>query len=211
MSILSGLDAALHELGMLSAVTESRHDYLREQKQRHCIPNRSALNVLHINTRYVTSVAVGQRKSTTVRPKPYPGPCLAREERTRTKSENSDVDLGNHFGIALSSVPSQLLEVNSLHKSRSMESVTMNVSDDESASQPTQEVESVSSKIQHLQVNEWVGSNTLAQCDITHCKPFCEGGVILDGPFLFLYVYFKQTEKLLWNLRFLKYLLYQFI
>lgn len=154
MSVLSGLDAALHELGMLSAVTESRHDYLREQKQRHCIPNRSALNVLHINTRYVTSVAVGQRKSTTVRPKPYPGPCLAREERTRTKSENSDVDLGNHFGIALSSVPSQLLEVNSLHKSRSMESVTVNVSDDESASQPAQEVESVSSKIQHLQVNE---------------------------------------------------------
>jgi hypothetical protein len=35
-----------------------------------------------------------------------------------------------------------------------MESVTVNVSDDESASQPTQEVESVSSKIQHLQVNE---------------------------------------------------------
>jgi hypothetical protein len=92
-----------------------------------------------------------------------------------------------------------------------MESVTVNVSDDESASQPTQEVESVSSKIQHLQVNEWVGSSTLAQCDVTHCEPFSERGVILDGPFLFLYVYFKQTEKLLWNLRFLKYLLYQFI
>jgi hypothetical protein len=33
------------------------------------------------------------------------------------------------------------------------------VSDDESASPPTQEVESVSSKIQHLQVNEWAGSS----------------------------------------------------
>jgi hypothetical protein len=33
------------------------------------------------------------------------------------------------------------------------------VSDNESASPPTQEVESVSSKIQHLQVNEWAGSN----------------------------------------------------
>jgi len=154
MSVLSGLDAALHELGMLSAVTESRQDYLREQKQRHCIPNRPALNVLHINTRYVTSVAVGQRKGPTVRHRPYPGPCWSREERTRTKSENSDVDLDCHYGIALSSVPSQLLEVSSLHKSRSMESVTVNVSDEESACPPMQEVESVSSKIQQLQVNE---------------------------------------------------------
>jgi hypothetical protein len=154
MSVLSGLDAALRELGMLSTVTESRQDYLREQKQRHCIPNRPALNVLHINTRYVTSVAVTRRKNLTVRHKPYPGPCLAREERTRTRSENSDVDLDCHHGIALSSFPSQQLEVNSLHKSRSMESVTVNLSDDECASPPTQEVESVSSKIQQLQVNE---------------------------------------------------------
>jgi hypothetical protein len=154
MSILSGLDAALHELGMLSAVTESRQDYLREQKQRYCIPSRPALNVLHMNTRYVTSVAVGRRNGPTVRHKPYPVPCWGREERTRTKSENYDVDLDSHYGITLSSVPTQLLEINSLHKSRSMESVTINVSDDESASPPMQEVESVSSKIQQLQVKE---------------------------------------------------------
>ncbi|PSN46824.1 hypothetical protein C0J52_09568 [Blattella germanica] len=156
MSVLSGLDAALHELGMLSSVTESRQDYLREQKQRqHCIPNRPALNVLQINTRYVTSVAVGRRKGPSLRHKPYPGPCWGREERTRTKSENSDVDLECHYGLTVpSSLPSQLFEVNSLHKSRSMESVIINVSDDESASPPMQEVESVSSKIQQLQVNE---------------------------------------------------------
>lgn len=146
MSVLSELDAALHELDMLSVITESRQDYLREQKQGH----RPALNVLHINTRYVTSVAVGRRKAQSVRHKPYPGPCWGREERTRTKSENSDVDLD----VMVHSVPSQLLEVNNLHKSRSMESVTLNVSDDESACPPTQEVESVSSKIQQLQVNE---------------------------------------------------------
>lgn len=153
-TILSGLDAALLELGMLSTVTESRQDYLREQRQHHCVPNRPALNVLHINTRYVTNVVVGRHKNSTVRHKPYPGPCLAREERTRTKSENSDVDLDCHHGIALSSFPSQQFEVNSLHKSRSMESVTINLSDDECTSPPTQEVESVSNKIQQLQVNE---------------------------------------------------------
>jgi hypothetical protein len=154
MSVLSGLDAALHELGMLSAVTESRQDYLREQKQRYCIPNRPALNVLHMNTRYVTSVAVGRRNSSTVRHKPYPMPCWGREERTRTKSENYDVDLESYCGVAFSTVPTQLLEVNSLHKSRSMESVKINVSDDERASPPMQEVESVSSKIEQLQVKE---------------------------------------------------------
>ena len=150
MSVLSGLDAALHELGMLSAVTESRQEYLREQKQHHLIPNRPALNVLQINTRYVTSVAVGRRKGPSMRHKPYPYP----EERTRTKSENSDVDLECQYGLTVPSLPSQLFQVNNLHKSKSMESVTINVSDDESASPPQQEVESVSSKIEQLQVNE---------------------------------------------------------
>jgi hypothetical protein len=164
MSVLSGLDAALHELGMLSTVTDSRQDYLREQKQHHCIPNRPAVNVLHVNTRFVTSdiverrrsraVVVQRHKNCMVRHKPYPVPCLAQEERTRTKSENSDVDLDCYHGIALSSTPPQQLEVNSLHKSRSMESVTFNLSDDECASPPTQEVESVSSKMEQLQVNE---------------------------------------------------------
>lgn len=153
MSILSGLDAALHELGMLSAVTESRQDYLREQKQCYHIPNQPAPNEFYMNTRCGTSGAI-HHKYTIVRHKPYTVPCWGREERTRTKSENSDVDLDSHYGIALSSVPAQLLEVNNLHKSRSMESVTINVSDDESASPPLHEVESVSSKIQQLQVKE---------------------------------------------------------
>ncbi|KAJ9593748.1 hypothetical protein L9F63_014721 [Diploptera punctata] len=140
MSVLSGLDAALHELGMLSAVTESRQEYLREQKHQ-LIPNRRALNVLEINTRYVTSVAVGRRKSAAVRHKPYPHP----EERTRTKSENSDADPECHYDFTIPSLP-----VTNLHKSKSMESVSINVSDDP----PHQEVESVSTKIQQLHVNE---------------------------------------------------------
>jgi hypothetical protein len=147
MSVFTGLDAALHELGMLSAVTESRQEYLREQKQHNLIPNRLSLNVLQINTRYVTSVAVGRRKGPSMRHKPYPYP----EERTRTKSENSEVDL--EF-LSVPTLPSHLFQVNNLHKSRSMESVTINVSDDESASSPQQEVESVSSKIEQLQVKE---------------------------------------------------------
>ncbi|XP_022083301.1 uncharacterized protein LOC110975270 [Acanthaster planci] len=46
------LDVALHELGMLSAVTDSRRDYLNEQAQRR--RTSSCYSVLQMNPTYVT-------------------------------------------------------------------------------------------------------------------------------------------------------------
>ncbi|XP_067011387.1 uncharacterized protein [Anabrus simplex] len=152
--LLSGLDAALHELGMLSSVTDSRRDYLKEQMKRKCCINRQALNVLQMNTRFVTGVVIGHRKCPSYRYKPYNSP-YAREERARTKSENSsDVEVDWFCG---SSVPQSVIASNtentSLYKSRSLEDVKVNAGD-ETDDRPTREVESVSDKIQHLQVSE---------------------------------------------------------
>ncbi|XP_049876209.1 uncharacterized protein LOC126373895 [Pectinophora gossypiella] len=77
---LDNLDKALHDLGMLSAITEARREYLRESK--------SNLNVMRLNTRYVSNVTVGycmKRTTTKNRLCPYVLPM-----RHRTKSENSE-------------------------------------------------------------------------------------------------------------------------
>ncbi|XP_045774323.1 uncharacterized protein LOC123873511 [Maniola jurtina] len=77
---LDNLDKALHDLGMLSALTEARREYLRE--------SRSNLGVMRLNTRYVSNVTVGycmKRSTNKNRLCPYVLPV-----RHRTKSENSD-------------------------------------------------------------------------------------------------------------------------
>lgn len=77
---LDNLDKALHDLGMLSAITEARREFLRESK--------SNLGVMRLNTRYVSNVTVGycmKRSTNKNRLCPYVLPV-----RHRTKSENSD-------------------------------------------------------------------------------------------------------------------------
>ncbi|GLG94545.1 hypothetical protein R5R35_001112 [Gryllus longicercus] len=153
--IVSGLDAALHELGMLSSVTQSRREYLKEQQIRQCNVNRQALNVLHMNTSFVTVVDIGRRKTPSRRFKPYTL-CSMREERMRTKSENSDVDADwfPKTSPTLTPVVSNTPDSSGLYKSRSLEDVKVTVSNETDYDNPTPEVESVSDQIQQLQVCE---------------------------------------------------------
>ncbi|CAH2236006.1 uncharacterized protein LOC120631068 [Pararge aegeria] len=79
---LENIDKALHDLGMLSAITEARREYLRESRSTN-------LGVMRLNTRYVSNVTVGycmKRSTNKNRLCPYVLPV-----RHRTKSENSDV------------------------------------------------------------------------------------------------------------------------
>ncbi|XP_049771579.1 uncharacterized protein LOC126146462 [Schistocerca cancellata] len=150
--MLSNLDKALHELGMLSTVTDSSKEYAKEKAQRRDSTNRQALNVLHMNTRYVTGVIIGSRKGPSFRYKPYPVPSFGREERVRTRSENSDSDLD----LLRSTTPiiSSTATISSnLFKSRSLESLKVAGSDEDIATS-VRDLESVSNKIQYLQVTE---------------------------------------------------------
>lgn len=68
---LASLDSALNELGMLSTTTNSRKEYLTE------IKTQNYLNMLTINTRYVSNVSIGFRvrpSTPHVRYKPYQMP-----------------------------------------------------------------------------------------------------------------------------------------
>ncbi|XP_046990087.1 uncharacterized protein LOC124595402 [Schistocerca americana] len=150
--MLSDLDKALHELGMLSTVTDSSKEYAKEKAQRRDSTNRQALNVLHMNTRYVTGVIIGSRKGPSFRYKPYPVPSFGREERVRTRSENSDSDLD----LLRSTTPiiSSTATISSnLFKSRSLESLKVAGSEEDLATS-VRDLESVSNKIQYLQVTE---------------------------------------------------------
>lgn len=150
--MLSELDKALHELGMLSTVTDSSREYMKEKTQRLDSTKRQALNVLHMNTRYVTGVIIGQRKGPSFRYKPYPVSTFGREERVRTRSENSDSDLD----LLRSTTPiisSTATITSNLFKSRSLESLKVSGSD-EDISSSVRDLESVSNKIQFLQVTE---------------------------------------------------------
>lgn len=150
--ILSGLDAALHELGMLSSVTDSRREYLKEQQlQRQYNANRQALNVLHMNTRFAIDCDIGRNKKLSRRYKPYT-PYFTREERTRTKSENSDVDVEWFCGTSLMPVITNSSDNCGLYKSRSLENVKVTVSEEVDNQAP--EVESVSNQIKQLHVCE---------------------------------------------------------
>lgn len=149
---LSDLDAALHELGMLSTLTDSKREYLKELNNK-----RSVLSLCEMNKRYVSSVSIGLRMksvSTTgarLRLKPYEIP--RREERHRTRSENSDISESSTSLVA--SVIDAVVSVaadeiqNSIKKSKSLENVHL-----ESTKETQPEVELVSTCIQKLKMAE---------------------------------------------------------
>ncbi|KAL4710885.1 hypothetical protein ACJJTC_002515 [Scirpophaga incertulas] len=73
---IENLDKALHDLGMLSAITDARRDFLRESK--------SSCSMVRLNSRYVSRHCM-KRMVNKNRLCPYVLPA-----RHRTKSENSE-------------------------------------------------------------------------------------------------------------------------
>ncbi|KAM3965686.1 uncharacterized protein ACR2FA_000010 [Aphomia sociella] len=152
---LDNLDKALHDLGMLSAITEARRDYLQESKAN--------FSVMRFNTRYVSNVTVGycmKRATNKNRLCPYVLPV-----RHRTKSENSDAvgsDVNDSFTC---DYKNSLLEPStsgySAHESikspakrcQSLENLNLSV-DSQSGAEISPEMDCVSTRIQKLQVEE---------------------------------------------------------
>lgn len=141
---------------MLSTLTESRKDYLRELNAP-----RPVLNLVEMNTRFVSSVSIGLRmKSVTThsRVKPYTIPSRNRgEERHRTRSENADVNEPLNTNLVASVIDAVVSvatdEVqNSIKKSKSLENVHLEHPNVEKSSIP--EVELVSTCIQKLKMAE---------------------------------------------------------
>ncbi|GBP29525.1 hypothetical protein EVAR_93322_1 [Eumeta japonica] len=160
---LDNLDKALHDLGMLSAITEARREYLRETK--------SSCGVMRFNTRYVSNVTVGycmKRTTTKNRLCPYLLPI-----RHRTKSENSDsvcnsdkIESGheshvnNLFEPSTSNLGNETYDNNvsfilksPTKRCQSLENLNLLV---DSRSQPESipDMDCVSTRIQKLQVDE---------------------------------------------------------
>lgn len=151
---LDNLDKALHDLGMLSAITEARRDFLRD--------SHKSLDVMRLNTRYVSNVTVGycmKRTTTKNRLCPYVLPI-----RHRTKSENSDVvssdvndsaDYKHMFEPSTSSCNRDVLDVKSPAKRcQSLENLNLSM-DPPPAPEISPEMDCVSTRIQKLQVDEW--------------------------------------------------------
>lgn len=150
---LDNLNKALHDLDMLSAITEARRDYLRETKTNY--------SVMRFNTRYVSNVTVGycmKRATNKNRLCPYVLP-----ERHRTKSENSDA-IGTDVagdGASESKVKSRLLEPstsgyfreNTAKRCQSLENMNLSV-DPPTVPEISPEMDRVSTQIQKLHVNE---------------------------------------------------------
>ncbi|XP_041982239.1 uncharacterized protein LOC121735473 [Aricia agestis] len=152
---LDNLDIALHDLGMLSAITEARRDYLRESK--------SNINVMRLNTRYVSNVTVGycmKRSTAKNRLCPYVLPV-----RHRTKSENSEAiscDL-NDSGCELkynlmepttSSSTRENVETKSTAKRcQSLENLNLSA-EPQRGPEFSPDMECMSTRIQKLQVQE---------------------------------------------------------
>ncbi|ENN77801.1 uncharacterized protein LOC109536774 [Dendroctonus ponderosae] len=116
---LTALDSALNELGMLAASSNSRKEYVTE------IKTQNYLNMLTINTRYVSNVAFGFRvrpSAPHVRYKPYQLPL---KERHRTKSENNDVDGTSTLAqrIVEDCISESIVEIAQLKKAKSLESL----------------------------------------------------------------------------------------
>lgn len=139
---------------MLSTLTDSRRDYLKELNSK-----RSVLNLVEMNTRYVSSVSIGLRMKSIhphshLRVRPYIVP-RQREERHRTRSENADVSEASTSLVA--SVIDAVVSVatdevqSSIKKSKSLENVHLEEKI-ELQSQP--EVELVSTCIQKLKMVE---------------------------------------------------------
>ncbi|KAJ2945492.1 hypothetical protein O0L34_g303 [Tuta absoluta] len=151
---LDNLDKALHDLGMLSAITEARREYLRESK--------SNLNVMRLNSRYVSNVTVGycmKRTTTKNRLCPYVLPA-----RHRTKSENSEAvgEAGEApcdfkssiYEPSTSSCTRELFETRSPAKRcQSLENLNLAV-EAPTGAENSPEMDCVSNRIQKLQVDE---------------------------------------------------------
>lgn len=150
---LDNLDKALHDLGMLSAITEARREFLRE--------NRSNLNVMRLNTRYVSNVTVGycmKRTTTKNRLCPYVLPI-----RHRTKSENSDVVGGEAsdscefkssiFEPSTSSCTSMFEGKSPAKRCQSLENLNLAV-EPPPGPEISPDMDCVSNRIQKLQVDE---------------------------------------------------------
>lgn len=151
------MDSALHELGMLATCTNSRQEYLQE------IQKKQMLNMLTINTRYVSNVSIGFRVrpiTPHVRYKPYN--LNKREERHRTKSENNDSNESINLIKAVVEDPlkQHQNDTSTLKKAKSLESIiaenakhTHNHIDHQSLI-CLPEMEVVSNCIEKLKVNE---------------------------------------------------------
>lgn len=150
---LDNLDKALHHLGMLSAITEARREFLLE--------NRSNLNVMRLNTRYVSNVTVGycmKRTTTKNRLCPYVLPI-----RHRTKSENSDV-VGSEaseacefkssiFEPSTSNCTSMFEGKSPTKRCQSLENLNLSV-EPPPGPEISPDMDCVSNRIQKLQVDE---------------------------------------------------------
>ncbi|CAK1555900.1 unnamed protein product [Leptosia nina] len=147
---LDNLDKALHDLGMLSAITEARREYLKESKSNY--------SVMRLNTRYVSNVTVGycMKRTNKTRICPYVLPV-----RHRTKSENSDViasemiDSSDFKFSILEPSTSGGRENNDKNTKRcqSLENLNL-VIDPPLKADTSPDMECVSSQIQNLQVDE---------------------------------------------------------
>ncbi|XP_068617926.1 uncharacterized protein [Battus philenor] len=149
---LNNLDKALHDLGMLSAITEARREYLKESK--------SNFGVMRLNTRYVSNVTVGycmKRAANKNRLCPYVLPV-----RHRTKSENSEAisdisDNGcenkNNFLDPSTSGYSTLDSKSPAKRCQSLENLNLSL-DPQTATETSPEMDCVSTRIQKLQVDE---------------------------------------------------------
>ncbi|CAH0564368.1 unnamed protein product [Brassicogethes aeneus] len=149
---LNELDNSLNDLGMLATRTKSREEYLSE------IQNKKYLNMLTINTRYVSNVSIGYKVRPTaphVRYKPY----KLHKQRHRTKSENSDVNTNECTSFVKNiiddCVDKSVEELNQLKKAKSLESIVSEGGDQNvDLKNMKVEVETVSTCIQNLKVDE---------------------------------------------------------
>lgn len=146
---MNDLDSALNELGMLASSSNSREEYLTE------IYSKKYLNMLTINTRYVSNVSIGFRVrpvTSQVRYKPYKMP----KERHRTRSENNDSEAP--VNSIAGDVDRSLDEVSQLKKAKSLESILAETKKSVEFSNinlgKTLELEAVSNSIQNLRVDE---------------------------------------------------------
>ncbi|XP_066140527.1 uncharacterized protein [Euwallacea fornicatus] len=151
---LSTLDTALNELGMLSSSTNSRKEYLTE------IRTQNYLNMLTMNTRYVSSVSIGFRVRPTVphvRYKPYQMPP---KERHRTRSENNDVETASNIAQKLveDCISESIVEISQLKKAKSLESVVAEGGENRDLKKihfgSHSDLEQVSDAVQKLNVRE---------------------------------------------------------
>lgn len=153
---------------MLAKGPDTRPDFLRD------MANKSLINVLTINSRYVSNVSIGFRVRPVaphVRYKPYNIPkgkdlpkckdLTKAKERHRTKSENNDSNESSSIVKAvLEDTVADIEELKEfkkqfdLKRSKSLESLVGESSSDSCLSEKNPEVEIVSNCIKNLTVKE---------------------------------------------------------